>query len=60
MSNTPTTKYLSLKEAATILCISANTLNRLVQAKKLDAFRFGNQIRIPEDSLKQYIESNKI
>ena len=50
--NTSTTdkKYLSPAEAADQLAISAGTVRRLIKENKIEAYRFGNQIRIVADT----------
>lgn len=52
--------YISQKDAALILMISTGTVRRLIADGKLTAYRFGNQIRIVEDSLNDYINKQKI
>ena len=60
--NTSTTdkKYLSPAEAADQLAISAGTVRRLIKENKIEAYRFGNQIRIVADSLQQYVAQQKM
>ena len=53
-------KYLTPIEAADRLAISTGTIRRLVKENKLEAYRFGNQIRIAAESLDSYIERQKI
>ena len=52
--------YISQKDAARRLMISTGTIRKLIKENKLEAYRFGNQIRIVADSLESYIEKQKI
>ena len=52
--------YISPKEAAIRLCVSTGTIRRLIKDNKLEAYRFGNQIRILAESVNQYINNHKI
>ena len=52
--------YLSIKQAAGELTISTGTVRRLIQRGEIEAYRFGNQIRIVPKSLEQYIRGQKI
>lgn len=52
--------YLTPKEAACKLAVSTGTVRRLIKCGRLEAYRFGNQIRIVSASLEQYIIKQKI
>lgn len=52
--------YLSIKQAAGELTISTGTVRRLIKRGEIEAYRFGNQIRIVPKSLEQYIRRQKI
>lgn len=52
--------YLSVKQAACELTVSTGTVRRLVKTGEIEAYRFGNQIRILPKSLEQYIRRQKI
>ena len=52
--------YISQKDAARRLMVSTGTVRRLIKENELEAYRFGNQIRIVEDSLNLYIDKQKI
>lgn len=53
-------RYISQKDAAERLLVSTGTVRNLIKDNKLEAYRFGNQIRIVADSLEQYIAQQKI
>ncbi len=52
--------YLTLREAADMLMLSTATVSRLIKSGKLEAYRFGGQFRITPQSLKQYIDRQKV
>ena len=52
--------YITQKDAAERLAVSTGTVRRLVKENKLEAYRFGNQIRIVRSSLDAYIMQQKI
>lgn len=52
--------YISPKEAAARLSVSTGTIRRLIKDNKLEAYRFGNQIRIVSESVARYIDRQKI
>ena len=50
-----TKDILTLKELQKLLHIGKNTALRLVQSGEIDAFRVGNQWRIPKECVMTYI-----
>ena len=52
--------YISQKDAASRLMVSTGTIRKLIKENEVEAYRFGNQIRIVADSLDAYIEKQKI
>lgn len=50
---------LSLAEASRILHISKRTLFRLIQEKKIPAFKVGGQWRIRESRLSKWVEKRE-
>ena len=50
-----TKEILTLKELQELLHIGKNTALRLVQSGEIDAFRVGNQWRVPRNSIVKYI-----
>lgn len=52
--------YISPKEAAARLSVSTGTIRRLIKSSELEAYRFGNQIRIVSESVTRYIDRQKI
>ncbi len=52
--------YMTLKETADMLMLSTVTVSRLIKCGKLEAYRFGGQFRITPQSLRQYIDSQKV
>ncbi len=43
--------YLSIKQAAGEITISTGTVRRLIKRGEIEAYRFGNQIRIVPEKL---------
>jgi len=52
-------KLLTTDQVAEYLAVSRKTVYRIINAGKLDAIKVESIIRIPEESLKEYVESNK-
>ena len=55
-----TKDILTLKELQELLHIGKNTALRLVQSGEIEAFRVGNQWRIPCEAIVKYIRRNFI
>jgi len=51
---------LTLKDLQKLLHIGKNTALRLVQSGEIEAFRVGNQWRIPYEAIVKYIRRNFI
>ena len=49
-------RFLTIKEAAAILQISERTAHRMLQRKKLPAFKVGGQWRLRESELAKYLQ----
>jgi excisionase family DNA binding protein len=48
---------LSVRETATILSLTGKTVRRLIAAGRLPALQLGSSIRIPENELRAWLES---
>lgn len=51
---------LSVKDAAELLGVHANTVYREIEKGELTAYKFGGAIRIDEEDLQRYKEQQKI
>ena len=56
----PQTKYLTVKEVAKQLEMSAYFVYEEVRGGKLFAYRFGRTIKIPPESVEKYIKSKAV
>lgn len=56
-SNLPTKPFHSVREVASFLCVSRATVQLLIGAGKLQAFRVGGQFRITPEALSAYLDS---
>ncbi|RPI14973.1 MAG: DNA-binding protein [Ignavibacteriae bacterium] len=52
--------FLSPKELQTILGLSLPTIYRLVNERKLPAFKVGNSLRFQREDIISYLESTRI
>jgi len=52
-------KLLTPDQVAEFLSVSRKTVYRIINAGKLEAIKVENILRIPEESLKEYIDRNK-
>jgi excisionase family DNA binding protein len=52
-------KLLTPDQVAEFLSISRNMVYRIINTGKLEAIKVENILRIPEESLKEYIDRNK-
>jgi excisionase family DNA binding protein len=60
MENTKTSiKFLTLREAASILKISKRTLHRMVQTRQIPGLKVGGQWRILESRLEELVQEEK-
>ena len=50
-------KFLSRQQAADALSVSTQTIDRLIKTGRLRAGKIGPRVVIPEESLRQYVES---
>ena len=48
---------LSVRETATILSVTGKTVRRLIAAGRLPVLQLGSSIRIPENELRAWLES---
>lgn len=48
---------LTVSEIATMMRVSKMTVYRLVQSGAIDSVRFGRSYRVPEASVRQYLDS---
>ena len=53
-------KFLSPKELKDILGISLPTIYRLIDRRKIPAFKIGNSLRFLREDVIAYLESNRI
>lgn len=53
-------KFLSPKELKDILGISLPTVYRLIDERKIPAFKIGNSLRFLKDDVIAYLESKRI
>ena len=58
--NLITKSFLSPKELKDILGISLPTVYRLIDERKLPAFKIGNSLRFLREDVIAYLESNRI
>lgn len=49
-------RFMTVKEAAEELSVSASTVRNLIKARKLRAAKVGNSLRIPTADLEAFIE----
>lgn len=57
MSDDP--RFFTLEEVAEILRVSKRTIHRMIQQRKMPAFKVGGQWRIPETRFKEWIEQRE-
>ena len=57
LSNIDPVRLLTLKETAAVLQISERTAHRMIDRKKLPAFKVGGQWRVNENKLTKLLES---
>jgi len=53
-------KYLSAQAVAEMLSVEIKTIYRMVGAGELEAIKVRNRLRVSEESIKAYIEQNKV
>lgn len=49
-------RFFTLDEVAEILRVSKRTIHRMIQQRKMPAFKVGGQWRIPETRFREWIE----
>ena len=52
-------RFFTLDEVAEILRVSKRTIHRMIQQRKMPAFKVGGQWRIPETRFRQWIEQRE-
>jgi len=52
--------FLSPKELRDVLCVSLPTIYRLIDARKIPAFKIGNSLRFLKEDVIAYLESHRI
>ena len=52
--------FLSPKELGKILGVSLPTVYRLIDTRKIPAFKIGNSLRFSKSDILAYLESNRI
>lgn len=52
--------YLSTKQAAGIFGVSTRMIQKLVATNQIVAYKVGRCVRIPESSLEDYIQRNRM
>ena len=55
--NTDGLKVYTVKEIAQILQTSRQQVRRMIQGEELDAVRVGREWRIPEESVKSFLDN---
>ncbi len=53
-----TENYYTLNDLIELLGVTRITLRKYIKQKKLRAFKLGNEWRVTEESLKEFIEKN--
>jgi excisionase family DNA binding protein len=56
---TPTPVFYTTEEIADLLKVSAKTVREMIKSKRLQAVRVGQEYRITDEQIRQYIEENK-
>ena len=56
---TPTPIFYTTEEIADLLKVSAKTVREMIKSKRLQAVRVGQEYRITDEQIRQYIEENK-
>jgi len=52
-------RLLTLSEAATLLQVSTRTLQRMIRQRQLPAFKVGNQWRLREAQLSEWLDQRE-
>ena len=55
----PAPMFYTTEEVADLLKISAKTVREMIKSKRLQAVRVGQEYRITDEQIRQYIEENK-
>ena len=53
-------KYLSAQAVAEMLSVDIKTIYRMIDAGELEAIKVRNRLRISEESVKAFIEQNRV
>lgn len=56
---TPAPHFYTTVEVAEILKVSAKTIREMIKSKRLQAVRVGQEYRITDEQIRQYIKENK-
>jgi len=56
---TPAPIFYTTEEVADILKVHAKTVREMIKSKRLQAVRVGQEYRITDEQIRQYIEENK-
>jgi excisionase family DNA binding protein len=56
---TPVPVFYTTEDVADILKVSSKTVREMIKSKRLQAVRVGQEYRITEDQIRDYIEKNK-
>jgi len=51
-------KFMTMNEVAETLSVSRMTIHRLVSKGEIKSLKIGRAVRIPEESLKEYVDRN--
>jgi len=51
-------KFMTMNEVAETLSVSRMTIHRLVGKGEIKSLKIGRAVRIPEESLKEYVDRN--
>jgi putative molybdopterin biosynthesis protein len=56
---TPAPHFYTTDEVAEILKVSAKTVRAMIKSKRLQAVRVGQEYRITDEQIRDYIKQNK-
>jgi len=56
---TPAPIFYTTEEVADILKVHPKTVREMIKSKRLQAIRVGQEYRITDEQIRQYIEENK-
>ena len=60
MGEKPSVKVYTIREVAMLLKLHYHTVNNLIKKGELEAIKIGNQYRITEEALQEYLKTHTI